>query len=60
MNVGSTSVNHPPALQAGFYCGWYGSLRGIASLVRVGHSVVEARGAHFVNVVQDTLGTEAK
>ena len=34
MNVGSTSVDHPPALQAGFYCGVYGERRGIASLVR--------------------------
>jgi len=34
MNVGSSSIDHPPALQAGFYCGYYGSSRGIASLVR--------------------------
>jgi len=40
MNVGSTSVNHPPALQAGFYCGWYGYARGIASLVLDGRFVL--------------------
>jgi hypothetical protein len=27
MIIGSTSVDHPPALQAGFYCGYYGSAR---------------------------------
>ena len=33
-NVGSTSVDHPPALQAGFYCGSYGPAPEITSLVR--------------------------
>jgi hypothetical protein len=34
MNVGSTSVDHPPALQAVFYCGVYGSQPGIASFLQ--------------------------
>jgi hypothetical protein len=40
MNVGSTSVDHPPALQAVFYCGVYGYWPGIASLVRSRRIVV--------------------
>ena len=41
MNVGSTSVDYPPALQAGFYCGVYGEWSGIASLVRSMRDVLE-------------------
>src|SRR6185437_15959770 len=40
LNVGSTSVDHPPALQAGFLLREYVSARRIASLVECPHIVL--------------------
>jgi hypothetical protein len=39
------ALDHPPALQAGFYCGYYGTERKITSLARQGCSMIRFRSA---------------
>jgi len=49
MNVGSTSVDHSPALQVGFYCGYYGSRRKITSLAQGRQGVLRFLPSAFGN-----------